>query len=449
MQTNVFRPVRRLRQATSGMLLALLAAGVGPSAQATEKLPTCPLAVADVAASTPERTASAAPGAAAADLPAAPVAAAPLATDGTSPNAVEMPDAQLESANLRVWLPQPLPVPGRIWLCLLTSHTAINGVARQLPALELALMAQGSHLVPVADGPAVAQAGTLLMFKSRTDLLPMWKPVMRVRPLLIWASADGSLHQLIGGHDVHIGQAPAAWALTAAGLLVFFGMMVGLTRRGPSIMGMLVGDDGHLSLSKLQMGLWTLAVGMVVLYFAILRLDVPSVPESLVALMGMSLATTGISFHAAAKTAQAVDQAAGQATAQAEAQAAARADHAAAATVAQVSAAVAADSDVTLLMVSPPALPPAVPPAVLRAVAAAGVTWLWSDLVVVDQDDGSRVVSLARAQMLFWTGLLLIVFITKTVLHGSLWEIPWSLVALMGISQVGYLAPKFNTVPAA
>lgn len=445
MQTNVVWPGRWLRRAPSVALLALLALLIGTAAQAAEKLPTCPLAVADVAAAVaPERAASAASGAAAADPPAAPVAAG-----ATSPNVVEMPDGQLESANLRVWLPQPLPVPGRIWLCLLTSHTAIDGVAKQLPALELALMAQGSHLVPVADGPAVAQAGTLLMFKSRTDLLPLWKPVMRVRPLLIWASADGSLHQLIGGRDVHIGQAPAAWALTAVGLLLFFGVMVGLTRRGPSMVGMLMGDDGHLSLSKLQMGLWTLAVGMVVLYFAILRLDVPSVPESLVALMGMSLATTGISFHAAAKTAQAVDQAAGQATAQANAQAAARADQAAAATVAQVAAAVPADTDVTLLMVSPPAPPPAVLRAVLRAAAAARVTWLWSDLVAVDQDDGSRVVSLARAQMLFWTGLLLIVFITKTVLHGSLWEMPWSLVALMGISQVGYLAPKFNTTPAA
>ena len=445
MQTNVVWPGRWLRRAPSVALLALLALLIGTAAQAAEKLPTCPLAVADVAAAVaPERAASAASGAAAADPPAAPVAAG-----ATSPNVVEMPDGQLESANLRVWLPQPLPVPGRIWLCLLTSNTAIDGVAKQLPALELALMAQGSHLVPVADGPAVAQAGTLLMFKSRTDLLPLWKPVMRVRPLLIWASADGSLHQLIGGRDVHIGQAPAAWALTAVGLLLFFGVMVGLTRRGPSMVGMLMGDDGHLSLSKLQMGLWTLAVGMVVLYFAILRLDVPSVPESLVALMGMSLATTGISFHAAAKTAQAVDQAAGQATAQANAQAAARADQAAAATVAQVAAAVPADTDVTLLMVSPPAPPPAVLRAVLRAAAAARVTWLWSDLVAVDQDDGSRVVSLARAQMLFWTGLLLIVFITKTVLHGSLWEMPWSLVALMGISQVGYLAPKFNTTPAA
>ena len=445
MQTNVVWPGRWLRRAPSVALLALLALLIGTAAQAAEKLPTCPLAVADVAAAVaPERAASAASGAAAADPPAAPVAAG-----ATSPNVVEMPDGQLESANLRVWLPQPLPVPGRIWLCLLTSNTAIDGVAKQLPALELALMAQGSHLVPVADGPAVAQAGTLLMFKSRTDLLPLWKPVMRVRPLLIWASADGSLHQLIGGRDVHIGQAPAAWALTAVGLLLFFGVMVGLTRRGPSMVGMLMGDDGHLSLSKLQMGLWTLAVGMVVLYFAILRLDVPSVPESLVALMGMSLATTGISFHAAAKTAQAVDQAAGQATAQANAQAAARADQAAAATVAQVAAAVPADTDVTLLMVSPPAPPPAVLRAVLRAAAAARVTWLWSDLVAVDEDDGSRMVSLARAQMLFWTGLLLIVFITKTVLHGSLWEMPWSLVALMGISQVGYLAPKFNTTPAA
>jgi hypothetical protein len=31
----------------------------------------------------------------------------------------------------------------------------------------------------------------------------------------------------------------------------------------------------------------------------------------------------------------------------------------------------------------------------------------------------------------------------KSVLNGVVWEVPWAMVALMGISQVSYLAPKF------
>ena len=33
-------------------------------------------------------------------------------------------------------------------------------------------------------------------------------------------------------------------------------------------------------------------------------------------------------------------------------------------------------------------------------------------------------------------------FLSKSILEGGIWEVPWPLVALMGFSQVGYLAPK-------
>ncbi|MGH6943819.1 MAG: hypothetical protein ACREH6_06330 [Geminicoccaceae bacterium] len=53
-----------------------------------------------------------------------------------------------------------------------------------------------------------------------------------------------------------------------------------------------------------------------------------------------------------------------------------------------------------------------------------------------------RELSLARAQMLFWTALMLVVFVLKSVLEGVVWAVPWEMVALMGLSQAGYLAPK-------
>jgi len=50
--------------------------------------------------------------------------------------------------------------------------------------------------------------------------------------------------------------------------------------------------------------------------------------------------------------------------------------------------------------------------------------------------------SLAKAQMMLWTIHLLTLFISKSILDGVIWDIPWAMVSLMGFSQVGYLAPK-------
>jgi hypothetical protein len=52
--------------------------------------------------------------------------------------------------------------------------------------------------------------------------------------------------------------------------------------------------------------------------------------------------------------------------------------------------------------------------------------------------------SLAKAQMLFWTLLIIVIFLSKSILNGAIWDVPWPLVALMGFSQAGYLAPKLS-----
>jgi hypothetical protein len=69
------------------------------------------------------------------------------------------------------------------------------------------------------------------------------------------------------------------------------------------------------------------------------------------------------------------------------------------------------------------------------------------DLVLVFTSGQPPGLSLAKAQMQFWTVLLLVLFILKSILDGAIWEIPWPLVALMGFSQAGYLAPKLLPQP--
>lgn len=48
--------------------------------------------------------------------------------------------------------------------------------------------------------------------------------------------------------------------------------------------------------------------------------------------------------------------------------------------------------------------------------------------------------------MSFWTILLPVLFVSTSIVDGVLWDIPWPLVGLMGVSQAGYVLPKF--VPA-
>jgi hypothetical protein len=145
-------------------------------------------------------------------------------------------------------------------------------------------------------------------------------------------------------------------------------------------MGLLLHDDGHLSLSKLQMAWWSVLVAVVMVYFGGIRLEMPEPPESLIVLMGMSLLTTGISYKSAESVAAAA------------------------------------------------------------AVGAQSLTWQWVDLIRTA--DGVQQLSLARAQMLIWTVLISGMFIAKSVLTGQLWPIPWQLVGLMGVSQAGYVIPK-------
>jgi hypothetical protein len=123
----------------------------------------------------------------------------------------------------------------------------------------------------------------------------------------------------------------------------------------------------------------------VVLGYGFINLEIPHIPESLLALMGASLATGGIGFFQDTRHQEAA-----------------------------VKAGATPDQHLASL----------------------------GDLVRAFSTGEAPELSLAKAQMLFWTALLLVLFVSKSILDGAIWEVPWALVALMGFSQAGYLAPK-------
>ncbi len=195
---------------------------------------------------------------------------------------------------------------------------------------------------------------------------------------------------MVSPHEINLGniRVAAVWAVVIVG--VFIAFIVLLARRtGHPVISLFCGSDGRLSLSlsRTQAALWTLAIGMVVGGYGLLRLEVPNIPEALVVLMGMSLATGGISYVKSDRKVTGGGQA-------------------------------------------------------LQAAPASPAKPRFCDLICVTDENGREELSIARAQMVFWTGLTVVLFMTKSVLDGVLWDVPWEMVALMGMSQTAYLSPK-------
>ena len=151
------------------------------------------------------------------------------------------------------------------------------------------------------------------------------------------------------------------------------------------IKGLLRTADGRMSVSLTQAFLWTLAVGVSVLMYGISRLEVPDIPVSLWILMGMS-AATGVMGHYQADSA-----------------------------------------NEERISRDPKAKSGREAPSLKQ-------------LVMVKLPDGTDDPDLSKAQLLFWTVITLTIFLMKSYTAGTLWDVPESLLVLMGISQMGYVS---------
>ena len=229
----------------------------------------------------------------------------------------------------------------------------------------------------------IESKGTLLLFSLRQYSLQPYEILRQVKPVLIWDNSEEpeEAYQAVGnltniGNDIP--------------LLIFIVLIVGFCvaviaiwskRANKSALSLLLGNDGYLSLSRSQVAAWTIVVGGVVFGFGLLMLKVPNIPKSLVALMGLSLATGGIKHISVSKY---------------------------------------KPKDIT-------------PKFSLANLICEGVP-----------DSDTPTTSLPKAQMLFWTVLMLYLFIIKSIADGTLWEVPWEMVALMGMSQAAYLSPHLT-----
>jgi hypothetical protein len=246
--------------------------------------------------------------------------------------------------------------------------------------------------------------GTLLVFDLRSEIgFPWWAPGEKIRPVLRWTTNGDSALAFAVGDPVYLGNSTGAFIWTAVFvtlmLIVFYGLVArkeGESRNPLHALSRYVENaDGRLSLALMQMALWTLAVGSLVLGFAMMHVRVPHIPSTLIILMGSS-AATGLAGHWQVKRGQ-----------------------------------------------------PSIDKADDENKQGTGVEGgngnngtrrgKLVDLIDIRSVDGKERASLAKAQLLFWTLLAVGVFILKSLYDKELWDVNAQLVWLMGISQVSFL----------
>ena len=309
---------------------------------------------------------------------------------GNPPAQLFMDDGQLKSHLIRVFLTQDISEEAEPKLRFSASHSLSRKQPGEDQFVPAVAVARNQHLERIVDGKDVGPTGTLLLFDLSNYPMPFYKGMMRFTPILTWNEQEGGdpvQHLALGAREVNIGNPVAALVWTSVLVVCLVLLLAALCRKsGQRAIGILCDEAAHLSLSRTQVAAWTVAIGGVVAGFGMIRLEVPAIPESLVALMGLSLATGAISY--AKSPPAAVDQ------------------------------------------VAPPPS------------AGTGRRPQLSDLVREFSISPEGQLSLPRAQMVFWTILTLALFLVKSILAGALWEVPWELVALMGLSQASYLTPK-------
>jgi len=305
---------------------------------------------------------------------------------------VFVPDGQVKSHLIRVFVNREMTVEMNPRLRFIGSHLIGKKHPGEDSFYEPAVVAPRQRWVQEVAGQQIAFTGTLLLFDLCHFPIPFWQAMTRVTPTLTWKEY-GIEQNAVGANEVNLAQIPSVIGWTLVLLVVVAGFIVLLARRVKhKAIYLFCGPDGGLSLWRTQIAAWTMAIGGTVVGYGLIRLDIPDIPNSLVALMGLSLATGGISYVKGKEVEDKIRQ--------------------------------------------------------QRGTEFKG--WpRWSCLISDKEGPrGKEELSIAKAQMVLWTCLMLALFIVKSALEGVLWDVPWEMVALMGMSQAGYVSPKLDLIRA-
>ena len=316
-----------------------------------------------------------------------------ISQGGSTKATLYIPEGQLLSKPVTVYVANTnITKESQPTLQLVSLGTSTKPDANGQYSSELLDAAPGQDWTEVVGGKNVQREGTMLIFSVKAEGVSWYKAAVRLNPKLSWNSEQTNQSPIVTAlysRSVYLGRIwPATlWTFIFVGALVAFIWVCSVRTKHRAIY-LICGDDGYLSLWRTQLIAWTLAVGSLVFCYGLIRSEVPQIPETLVALMGMSVATGGLSSMAATSQWAALQ----------------RAGH-------------------------KPKHNPA-PPRLSDLISSYNPTFQEAEL------------SVPKAQMVFWTGIMLALFIVKSLLIGGLWEVPWEMVALTGVSQAGYVSDK-------
>jgi hypothetical protein len=350
---------------------------------------------------------------------------------------MSVPDGQLVSSPIKVYVtPLNLDNTNLPILRLVPFQQWNGGQITDVPKCELVLVAPNQIWTETVAGQPVQRQGSLLIFDARKSfLISRLKSTSRATPILSWSdpNAPKSEPKLVG-EPIYLGNFAPAVVWTLATIVVLLGviLIMAINAKGNALY-LISGPDHYMSLWRTQLAAWTIAVGSMVFLFGIIQLRVPRIPDSLVALMGLSVATGGLSAVAD----RSKEQKSRQAAAAQSTQTAATATTTAATATSTSTPAAAPATPTNAAATTTPA-----PAAALLAPTPAAKPKLSHLISSYDPNIKAVVLSIPKAQMVFWTGVILILFVLKSWLNGELWEVPWEMVTLTGVSQAGYIADK-------
>ncbi len=264
---------------------------------------------------------------------------------------------------------------------------------RSFPALLVDHNQHWSVEQPGIDGRlnTVTYEGTLLLFDLSGFHIHPLRPFVQVMPVLEWNDGDCRQQLSQGQGKVNLGNPIGillhTLLLTGSVLLLFLAIAARQYGSWRHIVHILCEENGKLSLSKVQMALWTVVIVCVVSAYSQTHITLPEIPWTLIALMGSSYATRALVKWQGAPRA--------------------------------VNEAEDADKEES---------------------GDRSRDQMQPRLAHLICDDEGRL-SLPRAQMLMWTILTVSIFVVKSLLDGQMWNVPIELVALMGLSQAGYAIP--------
>lgn len=241
----------------------------------------------------------------------------------------------------------------------------------------------GYSINDVDKGSYVTEYGTLLLFDLSDKInAPLYVASRRFTPILSF-KIDGKTYYAVTQHPIAIGNILGAlsWAIFIGFVLLLFTGYLAHRYTG-TWLGLICNHFGKLSLARTQILCWTVIVASTVFGFGLIEMCIPTIPTSVLALMGLSLATGNIKAILASEWKQ---------------------------------------------LPLGPSHASHVSPKLIH--------------LITDESDH---ISIAKIQMIMWTVVTLILFIVKSILQAEIWAVPWPMVGMMGMSQLGYLIPDIS-----